>query len=176
MAKDYSGERTNPTVGVCSKPSGVHSLLFDAYYLKLILSGNVVQAWHARSGRKNAAGLFDYSTGNQKASFTGPIPEGQYWIQPSELAEKPAAYEFWRGSWPVAGWGNYRITIHPLPGTLTYGRGGMFIHGGAVWGSAGCVDLTYGMDSFAAVIRPMTSCHIPLTVKYNGVTTLPAPS
>src|SRR3954466_1439699 len=67
---DYSAERGNP-----SKPAGVYSLLFDAYYLKLMIGGSVTQAWHARSGHKNKAGLFDYSVANQKVANNGPIPE-----------------------------------------------------------------------------------------------------
>ena len=51
----------------------------------------------------------------------------------------------------------------------------MFTHGRVTWGNIGCVDLTYRNDSFAGVIRPMTSCHIPLTVAYNGAKTLPPP-
>ncbi|HET7538539.1 MAG TPA: tlde1 domain-containing protein [Polyangiaceae bacterium] len=171
---DYSAERGDPKSDVCSKPAGVYSLLFDAYYLKLMVSGSVTQAWHARSGRKNTAGLFDYSVANQKAPNIGPIPEGNYWIQPDQLASR-ASWEIWRVTWPVGSWGNHRITIHPRPGTMTYGRGGMFIHGGADWGSAGCIDLTYGIDSFAAKIRPMSACYIPLTVAYNGTSTLPPP-
>ncbi len=167
---DYSGERGNP-----SKPAGVYTLLFDAYYLKLLTGSGVVQAWHARSGHKNKAGLFDYSVANQKVANNGPIPEGKFWIQPDQLASKPSSWEFWRGDWPEAGWGNYRITIHPYAGTLTYGRGGMFIHGGQNWGSSGCIDLTYGIDSFAARIKSLTGIHIPLTVAYNGISPIPAP-
>jgi hypothetical protein len=47
---------------------------------------------------------------------------------------------------------------------------------GENWGSAGCIDLTYGMASFAKVIEPMSNCHIPVVVDYSGTTRVPAPS
>jgi hypothetical protein len=31
------------------------------------------------------------------------------------------------------------------------------------------------MDTFAAVIKRLSECYIPLTVAYNGTTTLPPP-
>jgi hypothetical protein len=62
------------------------------------------------------------------------------------------------------------------PSLISRYRGGFFIHGGENWGSAGCIDLTYGMASFAKVIEPMSNCHIPVVVDYNGTTRVPAPS
>ena len=52
----------------------------------------------------------------------------------------------------AAAWGSHRITIHPFDSTHTFGRGGFFIHGGTMPGSAGCIDLTSGMPRFAALI------------------------
>jgi hypothetical protein len=46
LIQDYSSERGDPNVRVCSKPLGVHSLLFDAFYFKLMIGGSVIQAWH----------------------------------------------------------------------------------------------------------------------------------
>ncbi|MBN1606165.1 MAG: DUF2778 domain-containing protein [Polyangiaceae bacterium] len=171
----YASERGDPAIRQCTQPQGIHQLLFDGYYLKMTYGSSVAQAWHARSGKKTSSGKFDYSPARQRSPSLGPIPEGDYWIQPDELASKPAAWQIWR-VWGEAGWGNYRITIHPRPGTHTSGRGGFFIHGGAHWGSAGCIDLTYGMDSFAATIRNLTDCHIPLKVNYNGTTVVDEPS
>jgi hypothetical protein len=69
-------------------------------------------------------------------------------------------------------WGNYRIIIHPYPTTETFGRGGMFIHGGDTPGSAGCVDLWDAMDTFVqdlhTEIGTNTDCMIPLRVNYSG--------
>lgn len=112
--------------------------------------------------------LFDYSTERQRIPFHGPIPSGQYWIQPSQL---------WENNWlksalhsPRAAWGNLRITIHPYPHTQTHGRGGFFIHGGAAAGSAGCIDLVHYIDRFVERLKQelggLPECYVPLTVQY----------
>ena len=44
--------------------------------------------------------------------------------------------------------GNHRIWLYSLEGTNTFGRDGFSLHGGKFLGSAGCVDLGYGIDSF----------------------------
>jgi hypothetical protein len=167
MPDDYSKERGQPHATVCRKPQGAYWLVFDGIRLRMQYGSSVIRTWDARSGGKVRKGSFDYSKTNQKRGSIGPIPEGEYWIDPSELAKAPARYEVWRGEWPLESWGQYRITIHPRPATETYGRGGMFIHGGASWGSAGCIDLTWGIDSFAASLMSLKNCHIPLTVRYN---------
>jgi Protein of unknown function (DUF2778) len=165
----YAAERGNPSGALCGK----HTLLFDSYYLKLLTNGKVTDAWHARSGKK-VGGLFDYTPARQKVKDAGPIPEGAYWIQPKQL------YDTW--FWDEDAWGDYRITIHVTPGTVTHSRGGFFIHGGKTFGSAGCIDLSYAIGSFAAELRriaPATpgsgcqpaipnDCYIPLTVKYSA--------
>ncbi|PCE29834.1 DUF2778 domain-containing protein [Burkholderia ubonensis subsp. mesacidophila] len=95
----------------------------------------------------------------------GPIPPGQYWIQPSQM---------WTNRWynidPRAAWGDHRLTIHVMPGTQTYGRGGFFIHGGDHAGSAGCINLHAGMEDFVrdieAATKAASECYIPLTVQY----------
>jgi hypothetical protein len=71
----------------------------------------------AVSGRSNA-GKFDYSLDRQKIPNQGPIPAGEYWIQPSELQENA----WYRLRNPRASWGDYWITIHPYPNTETYKR------------------------------------------------------
>ncbi len=162
---DYSNERGDPTTASCG---GDYRLLFDAYYLKLLRGAGVVQAWHARSGKRGEDGLFDYTQERQRIAKTGPIPEGRYWIRPSQM------------TWVIfgrSGWGKYRITIHPHPSTETFGRGGFFIHGGDVWGSAGCIDLTYGMESFTSKMKELDSedCYVPLTVVYANVAKIPQP-
>nr|WP_175737821.1 tlde1 domain-containing protein [Burkholderia ambifaria] len=95
----------------------------------------------------------------------GPIPSGRYWIQPSQM---------WKNRWynlaSRAAWGDYRLTIHVMPGTRTFGRGGFFIHGGTHAGSAGCINLHSGMENFVreieAATKGMPECYVPLTVQY----------
>jgi hypothetical protein len=164
---DYSKERGQPATGVCRQPQASYWLVFDGSHLRLQFGSRVIQRWEARSGGKLRKKSFDYSVESQKRVSLGPIPAGEYWIDPGELATQPGQYEFWRKEWPIEGWGRYRITIHTRPSTETYGRGGFFIHGGAAWGSAGCIDLTWGMESFASRLRSVKNCHIPLTVRYS---------
>lgn len=122
----------------------------------------------AVSGKRTEKGLFDYSTQRQRIAYQGPIPAGEYWIQPSQL---------WENNWfksalrsPRGAWGNFRLTIHPFPSTQTHGRGGFFIHGGAVPGSAGCIDLVTHIDKFVERLKQelggLPECYIPLTVRY----------
>ena len=57
-----------------------------------------------------------------------------------------------------------------LPAAQTRRRGGFFIHGGDVPGSAGCIDLTLHMDRFIAQLGSelgdSADCHVPLNVRY----------
>ena len=106
----------------------------------------------------------------------GPIPEGEYWIMPKQIG-LPSLFA-------QQTWENYRITIHHYRMTNTYGRGGFFIHGGATFGSKGCIDLAWGMDLFVHKLTEIfpnrligdpifsanwkftSDSYIPLTVKY----------
>lgn len=55
------------------------------------------------------------------------------------------------GRWPgcTTAWGTRRIGLQPRPGTNVFGRSNFTIHGGSYPGSAGCIDLTSSMNSFA---------------------------
>jgi hypothetical protein len=155
----YAGERYDPTLAHCT----TLSLHFNGTTLEM-RGGSATFTYSAVSGRPDAHGHFDYSAARQRLSGAGPIPEGGYWIRPDEL---------WENAWyrraSTAGWGNYRITIHPFTTTATFGRGGFFIHGGTTRGSAGCIDLTSDMDRFAAdLVREAgtRACQIHVTVDY----------
>ena len=125
-------------------------------------------SYKAVSGKPDKDRKFVYSVERQKQGGVGPIPVGEYWINPSEIWENN-----WAKSLTTArrsAWGDYRVTIHILPGTNTHGRGGFFIHGGDQAGSAGCIDLTLSMNNFIndlkKYLEDAPNCHIPLTVKY----------
>lgn len=156
----YSGERGWPPALV-----GIRSILrleFNGGWLKMPGMGRF---YSAVSGRHTSNG-FNYSVERQRLHNEGPIPEGVYWVAPGEL---------WSNAWyrPIsqAAWGNHRLTIHPFPDTETYGRGGFFVHGGSVPGSAGCIDLWNDMDSFATDLKEAvdgaTNLYCVLTVNYN---------
>jgi hypothetical protein len=156
---DYSGERYDPTIAHCS------ALTLHFNGRKLVMRGGAqTYEYTAVSGRPQS-GKFDYSREAQRQAKRGPIPEGIYWIRPDQM---------WENAWYKIGsreaWGNYRITIHPFTTTGTYGRGGFFIHGGAVPGSAGCIDLTTEMDQFVSDLRRelggRETCQTHLFVEY----------
>lgn len=162
MPKDYSSERGSPEYPVCI--DSTTTLFFTGS--SLIFKAKKQYNYPAISGSTNAK----------------PIPSGHYWIRPKELWRQSAAGYIVRnvigelrgvpneGDRHIAAWGWHRITIHPYPDTDTQGRGGFFIHGGDMPGSAGCIDLTYYMELFVKDLeRELSSgsdCYIPLFVSY----------
>ncbi|WP_227815488.1 tlde1 domain-containing protein [Nitrogeniibacter aestuarii] len=165
MTTAYVEERKPPTVPTCARATV--ELFFDGAHLSATGVREALR-FPAVSGKPDETGKFNYSIDRQKLKGRGPIPEGKYWIQPSQT---------WENNWlksmvvaPRAAWGNYRITIHPFPETNTYGRGGFFIHGGTVPGSAGCIDLTAQIDRFIDALKRelngLPECYIHLTVRY----------
>jgi Domain of unknown function (DUF4157)/Protein of unknown function (DUF2778) len=135
-------ERGNSTLA----DAGVE-LVFDGTELRMLGSGTT--SFAAVSGRPGPDGRFDYSAERQHLERVGPIPEGSYWLDPREL--RNLAIQGLLSAYAAA-WGSHRITIHPFDTTHTFGRGGFFIHGGTVPGSAGCIDLTTNVARFAALI------------------------
>lgn len=75
----------------------------------------------------------------------GPIPIGEYIIYPNELNDPPWYQDIGRTYY--GDWGDWRVPLHPTPGTNTFGRSGFFIHGGWISGSAGCIDIGGGWGS-----------------------------
>ncbi len=161
MPNRYAAERGKPSVPACARAS--ISLRFNGRFL--IMIGGATKTYPAVSGRPDDRGGFDYSPTRQQMGSVGPIPPGQYWVQPSQM---------WTNNWyniaPRAAWGDHRLTIHVMPGTQTFGRGGFFIHGGTHAGSAGCINLHARMEDFVRDIEAATKatpkCYIPLTVQY----------
>ncbi|WP_298959475.1 tlde1 domain-containing protein [uncultured Roseibium sp.] len=77
----------------------------------------------------------------------GPIPVGTYLIKPSELSDPSSFYDVLRRL--HGDWGDWRVSLRPLPSTDTLGRSGFFIHGGGTLGSAGCIDIGGGVSGNA---------------------------
>ena len=150
--------------------SAVVRLAFDGLTLRLYTQAGM-KTYAAASGKLGP----DFSLKAQQSRNLGVIPAGEYWIDPAQL---------WTASWLeeelstaplvrgfVEGWGHHRLTIHMMPGTETYGRGGFFIHGGVHIGSAGCIHVTGdGMETFLADLKDalggMPACSVQLVVKY----------
>ncbi len=134
-------------------------LHFDGKTLTWVdTNGKVFGSWGGVSGRE---GYQDPRFQNQFGK--GPIPEGEYSFGEHQMwGELPfgeqleSTYSFGLGGeWPggTYAWGKDRIWLQPNAGTDTLGRSGFSIHGGAKPGSAGCIDLTTNMNSFAAHYR-----------------------
>jgi len=175
-ANPYASERHEPKLPTCGATAV--TLSFDGEYLWMyglkflesprscsVLNGPL--KYPAVSGAP-LRGKFVYSVERQTQKNAGPIPEGRYWITPSEIWQAGII------NWLIGmetGWGKFRITIHPYPTTNTYGRGGFFIHGGDEPGSIGCIDLTNNIERFIQNLRggvKETECYIPLTVDYSA--------
>ncbi len=118
------------------------------------------ESWPAVSGRDD--GGFDYSVDRQRLPGTGPIPEGDYWIDPTQLVSLDRLWDV--GKEPA--WGTHRVTLHPYSNTNTYGRGGFFLHGGTTAGSAGCIDTTTQMSDVAEAIARDPFHQIKVEVRY----------
>ena len=108
--------------------------------------------WKGTSGREGYQ-----SSEFQEVQDKGPIPEGEYKVDPAhtQSISDIGSWDrfkgnFGGGTWPglEKSWGEHRTWLTPSNGTNTHGRGGFTIHGGSVPGSAGCIDLTSRNNSF----------------------------
>ena len=113
----------------------------------------ILKQWNAVSGfqpdgpaNKRGCGCFD----EQKIKNRGPIPNGEYSVNRWETSyRKKFGKSRTDAEWGSrVSWGDARTIIRPKAGTNTFGRGGMYIYGGDVPGSAGCIDLTGDNDDF----------------------------
>lgn len=151
-------------------------LKFNGRSLSLYDGDNLVAQWSGVSGRENFG-----SGKDQEKVGEGPIPEGTYDIKQSRYQQIDAKSALlgliprdirpsgeWSGS--VMGWGTERVWADPTKETvdngLTFGRKNMAIHGGWIPGSAGCIDLTGNMSSFAKTFRSLGR-DLKLYVDYN---------
>lgn len=126
--------------------------VFDGKKFTLYENDKPIMSWDAVSGKDGYR-----SPEYQNLKDTGPIPEGAYVARQSEL-QHITPYGIIAGianagTWPgsLYSWGTSRVKLESSQQTNTYGRGGFYIHGGWVPGSAGCIDLTSDMDNFVAL-------------------------
>ena len=156
------------------------SLIFNGSTFSLIDNGVTVFSATAVSGRPLDDGTFDYSISRQKMKSTGPIPAGNYTIDPQKIqwwtdqdrkTRTAALLGFIgvkAGTWPGGplAWGVGRTWITPN-GSEVYGRSGFTIHGGASPGSAGCIDLMGNDLRFFSTLQNYSHLnYIPLKVTY----------
>ena len=126
--------------------------VFDGKKFTLYENDKPIMSWDAVSGAKGYQ-----SPEFQSMKDKGTIPEGTYVARQSEL-QHITPYGIIAGianagTWPgsLYSWGASRVKLESSQQTNTYGRGGFYIHGGWVPGSAGCIDLTSDMDNFVAL-------------------------
>jgi RHS repeat-associated protein len=149
------------------------------------------ETFTAVSGMPLENGNFDYSANRQLNKSNGPLPEQDYNVPPGEVAYntewervKDWAIPGKSGGFPGGekAWGNSRFPIYPSQITLTCNNGesivrnGFTIHGGTTPGSAGCIDLTTGINSFrismlAAANRNNDWRPMLLRVDYSNIAT-----
>lgn len=159
-------------------------LNFDGTKLRLMAGDKELESWNAVSGKNGYQ-----SPEFQNLKNTGPIPEGNYDVRQDNYSKMgfgsdalgtyypkvrrnlpnivkeylPSKFGSWSGG--SRAWGTQKIGLVPTEETDTLGRDNFFIHGGAVPGSAGCVDLTQDNDSFMELFR-LIGRDLPLEVIY----------
>lgn len=119
----------------------ITEIRFDGITMELVdHNGNVRSSFTAVSGVPGYQ-----SPVHQSAVDLGPIPEGEFYINTSQIETRLSISDPNNLGW-TPGWGNNRVTIHPAEGNDIAGRdGGFFIHGSIDplngYGSIGCIDL-----------------------------------
>ena len=151
-------------------PLGLTSLVFDPGSGTLLIDpevkGRSPYAIPASTGKPNCG--CDASDPNR-----GPIPSGNYFIDTTKLSQ----LGFWqtlKRNRPFGGggdWGNWNAPLTPTATTNTFGRGGFYIHGGVLPGSAGCIDVgggLFGNDMTRQLLRDIMADpdkNVPVTVR-----------
>src|SRR5918999_256977 len=113
-------------------------------------------------------GLPGTSVMHQPLKDKGPVPEGKWFIDPTQFSEAGVfrgianALPKWLGG---TDWGTWRVPIEPDNGTVTYVRDGFFFHGGERPGSAGCIDLGKYDNAFRELLRGHVGI-IPVNISY----------
>jgi hypothetical protein len=109
------------------------------------------------------SGIPGSSASDQAKESFGPIPEGTYKFESSDLVagspDGPKSY--------FQDWGNYHVPVNPTGGTNTLGRSGFEIHGGLKRGSKGCIDIGPSAEALYDALKDIEG-PIFLTVHYDN--------
>jgi len=118
--------------------------------------------------------VFDYSKGSQRKRGEGPTPEGSYWISSCKTNDcnNSKRHKFLQGSWGEYSWHMYPEPGFSLRDSKGVDRNNMFLHGGNVPNSRGCIDLMSNIKAFHdQVVEKATNkdcCYIQIKVKYSA--------
>lgn len=137
--------------------AGSDRLVFDGY--TLTWQGANPASWPAFSGTPNEDTA-------ENIADTGPTPQGLFAINPANIEQLQ----------PSKDWGSYRVRIEPYQSTVDRMkncfkliRTGMYIHGGDVKGTHGCIELNDDADEQAFFERLAAyKQRIELEVRYVG--------
>ncbi len=144
---------------------------FDGAEAKV--SGAVSASYKAISGlmpSKKTGGV-DYTDPKyQDVPDKGPIPEGEYYLNPAEVESNPP------GKFNTTAWGKYRTRLHETLGTSisrkwsTKRTGGFYLHQDANHnGTAGCIGIWNTSDNkkiHDLIVK--NTAQIPVHVKYKA--------
>jgi RHS repeat-associated protein len=135
-------------------PSGLQRLTFNGRQVTLYnKSGQKVGSYPATSGVPG--------TTDPRIKDEGPIPEGLYLLDPSEISPT----NFFRKYLDPRDWGEFRVPLHPWLDTETFGRENFMLHGGKKPGSIGCIDVgKYDKELFKQLLASKSI--ISVRVKY----------
>lgn len=172
-AVDKAGEALGGVDDWWSRGDGdIERMDFNGTTLKL--SGAVSKTYDAVSGlmpSKKTGGV-DYTQPEyQEEPDKGPIPEGEYYLDPSEVESNPP------GTFPTSAWGKYRTRLHETVTTGLYRRaamdrtGGFYLHEDANNnGTAGCIGLENAKDNkeIQGLVKG-NSAQIPVHVDYSSI-------
>jgi len=87
----------------------------------------------------------------------GPIPSGSYFVDMNKLSNPHWLRDIYN-TLRYGDWGDWNVPIAPCSGTDTHNRKGFYIHGGAIPGSAGCIDVgggVFGNEKTDSLLRDM---------------------
>jgi RHS repeat-associated protein len=103
---------------------GLHQLVFNGYVVTCYDdNGTIISMWPATSGQERHTGFGE--------TDMGPIPPGIWFFNPNKIhpCNKPGD------------WGGWRVELGKRKVPDTHGRTELFLHGGLILGSQGCVDI-----------------------------------
>lgn len=157
---------------------------FDGDSLSIFHNGKVIKKWPARAGRgktpKDSRKTVCQTPKYQACKNIGPTPAGEYWISQNEIQYLDnvtfgnyQTWKFWGNAKQknLTMFGESRVLLVPSDSTNIFEREkDMYIHGGDVLGSAGCIDLATNISDFMDWFAKQTDfVKLKVVVDYGSV-------